>query len=243
MDNKKRKIFIFAPLILWAFFVAIALIVVFVFSKYYRAERFWGLYITLIVIACILLLASFTFSIIGVIKVPKNKKFVSIIEIGVNSLSIFCVGYYILILMVGYALGGNDYKRMQKACGTPQAFLSLGDGSHYHLNNKDYPVNSKNDLICDNDNIVFDIIYNASYKKVEKIGKNAKSLNYAQYTANNDRGVNKTFVIYESGEAYAYDPPGTLFYTGGTQYFIFDVKTAEEIIVATNAIISSYLAL
>ena len=242
MDNKKRKIYVFVPLILWTIFVLIALVILFVFSKYYRAYRFWELYIALIVVACLFLLSSIVFTIIGLIKVPKNIKFVPIIEIGINAVSVVATGIFIFIIAVSYSFGGHsDYVRLQKVCGTPQAFLSLGgDGSHYHLNNKDYPAKANNDPIYDSDSVVFNIIYNAPYKKVEKIDEDTKTLNYAQYTVN-DRGDFRYLIIYENGEAYAYDSPDLL-YVGGTQCFKFDVKTAEEIITATNDIIASYLA-
>ena len=233
MDPRKRK-WLIIPAILFGVFVLCVLIFFVFLNKYDRPYRFIGLTIALFVIAILCLFASLTMAIIALAKL--HKKYLAFIELLVISITIvpFCMMSF--GFAISFSLGYSDYQHFQKNNGTPQKYLRHGTGEVYCLYNNSHDYHDAT-RIYDSESKVFNLIYNAPYKKVEKIYKENYQLKYAKYGSQSY----SFFKIYENGEAYIYEQ-GELFYSGGVQYFKYDVQIALEIIETTNQIILEKLS-
>ena len=233
MEPSKKKLLII-PAILFGVFIAIALILFLVLIRYQRAYRFIGLTICLAVISLLFLFASIVTSMVGFVRT--NKHYFAFIEIIVISLTIVPVCLFSFTYSIAFSLGYSDYKLFQENYGTPQKYLKNGTGEYYCVYSKSYD-SVGTEKIRDKDSKVFNLIYNAEYKKVEKMHQKSEYLNYAKYGEQKESYIK----IFENGEAYIYDQ-GDLFYTGGIQYLVFDKEIANEIIDISNQIINEYLA-
>lgn len=233
MEPSKKK-FLIIPAILFGAFILLALIIVLVMFKYQREYRYVGLTIALAVIAFLCLFSALVTSIIASYKCKKNV--IAYIELVVIAFSIIPVSYFSFVAGLSFSLGYSDYQHFQKYYGDPQKFLRLGKGEFYSIYNDSYDYYEASE-IRDNDNKVFNLIYNAPYKKVEKIHKKSEQLRYVKYGSQTSPYIK----VFENGDAYIFDQ-GELFYQGGTQYLIFEKEIAQQIINTADQIISEYIS-
>ena len=235
MKPRKSKLLILPAALLGVFVLSI-LIIVLVLFKYERAYRFVGLTIALFATGIVCLFASLISAIVVFIK--NKKEYIALIELIVACVIIVPACFFSSAQAFNFFLDYNDYQQFQYKCGTPQKYLSLGSGNSYCLYNNTYDSNYGSlEQIRDKNSKVFDLIYNATYKKVEKIHKESEQLNYVKY----GEQVQSYIKFFENGEAYIYDR-GELFYRGGTQYLVFDKEIAQQIIATANQIITEYLS-
>ena len=233
MEPSKKK-FLIIPAVLFGAFILFVLFIVLVMFRYQREYRYLGLTITLVIIAFLCLFSALIASIVATYKCKKNS--LAFIELVIIALSIIPVGYFSFVAGISFTFGYNDYQQFQKYYGDPQKFLRLGTGESYSIYNDLYDSYEVSE-IRDSDSKVFDLIYNAPYKKVEKIHKESEQLHYVKY----GNQLSPYIKIFENGDAYIYDR-GELLYLGGTQYLIFEKEIAQQIIDTADQIISEYLS-
>lgn len=233
MDPRKRK-WLIIPAILFGVFILFVLFIILVMFRYQRVYRYLGLTISLVIIAFLFLFSALIASIVAVYKCKKNS--LAFVELVVIALSIIPVSYFSFVVGFSFSFGYNGYQHFQKYYGDPQKFLRLGKGEFYSIYNDSYDYYEASE-IRDNDNKVFDLIYNAPYKKVEKIHKKSEQLRYVKYGSQTSPYIK----VFENGDAYIFDQR-ELFYQGGTQYLIFEKEIAQQIINTADQIISEYIS-